>query len=275
MKKPQKSAVDRSSEVIASHSMRPAQEINAMIALREATTQPELEIVQKKLARIQRIAETKELANKVLTSTPGFVKEEAHAQAEWIAQRKLHKQKESAIGNPEHAKSFAPALTEDSEAADLQVECLRCGLLQKWADLQKGDGACHLCRAADPTDDVSGQSSSAEVVSSDLFVECQKCGAAHPWSVLALGDGLCNHCFDEQQESACNLELNVGNSSASSSSSTDPQRAGEVASNPLCEGPRALAIDEQICSDLNLEASMAATEGATGSWRARRRAKAS
>lgn len=276
MKKPQKSAVDRSSEVIASHSMRPAQELDAMAALQEAQTQPELQIAQQKLTRIQRISEMKELPNKVLTSTPGFIKEEARVQAEWIAQRKLEKQKGKTVPpNPEHDQNPEPAFAREAGAAELQVECIRCGHLQNWADLQKGDGACQLCRAANPSDELSGEAAPAG--SSDLLVDCQKCGAAYPWSVLALGDGLCSHCFEQQQESAQDLEASA---SASSSVHVDPKTSAAAARSSVDKEPLVLAVDGSIARGLEASTGMAAepvaaSAAAAGSWRSRRRAKAS
>mmetsp|Transcript_151953 Transcript_151953/g.268302 ORF Transcript_151953/g.268302 Transcript_151953/m.268302 type:complete len:894 (-) Transcript_151953:7-2688(-) len=203
LKRPQKSAADRSSEVVASRSMRPADEIDAMAALREAETQPELKLVQQRLARIQRVAEKKELPNKVLTNTPGFIKEEARAQADWIAQRKLEKQKQ-VPSKANQAQQGVSSSAEDGGVSDLQVECARCGLMQNWTDLQEGDGVCLACR--DPT---LGASTRAELEGSaspelqaDLLVECRKCGEAQPWNVLALGDGFCSRCFEKQEEDA-------------------------------------------------------------------------
>merc|ERR1712050_484663 len=77
LKKLQKSAADRSFESVTSSLMRPAEEVDARTALREAQTQPELVLVQQKLARLHMIAEKKELPHKVVTNTPGFIKQEA------------------------------------------------------------------------------------------------------------------------------------------------------------------------------------------------------
>merc|ERR1719491_1727375 len=92
LKRPDKSAVDRSSESIASRLARPAEEVDAMDELRAAGNQVELVQVQRKLARVQRIAEEKGLlANKALTNTPQWILDEAREQEAWIAQKKVEK----------------------------------------------------------------------------------------------------------------------------------------------------------------------------------------
>merc|ERR1712061_739183 len=78
LKRPEKSAVDRSTESIASKLLCPSEAVDAMDELRAAGNQVELVQVQRKLARIQRL-EVKhgELAKKVLVGgTPQWILEE-------------------------------------------------------------------------------------------------------------------------------------------------------------------------------------------------------
>merc|ERR1712100_775051 len=131
-----------------------------MAALREAETQVELKFVQQKLARVQRIAEKKELPNKVLTNLPGFIKEEAHAQAEWIAQRKLEKQKEKQVSITSDGAT-GDASSTDAGGGELMVECSCCGHLKTWMDLREGDGACHSCRLTKSADGTASGSTEA------------------------------------------------------------------------------------------------------------------
>merc|ERR1712151_234211 len=111
LSKPQKSSVDRSSEAIASRLARPADEVDAMVEMRNAANQKELIVAQRKLARYQRIAEEKgELAAKVVTHTPAWILEDARKQAEWVAAKKKEKEEAKNAGrDPDsHAKSAPP-----------------------------------------------------------------------------------------------------------------------------------------------------------------------
>merc|ERR1712151_1105944 len=100
LSKPQKSSVDRSSEAIASRLARPAEEVDAMAEMRQASNQKELIVAQRKLARYQRIAEEKgELAAKVVTHTPSWILEDAKKQAEWVAARKKEKEETKHAGH--------------------------------------------------------------------------------------------------------------------------------------------------------------------------------
>merc|ERR1712014_20378 len=92
LRRAEKSAADRSTETVVSQLMRPAVEVDAVLALQEAETQPELQRVQQKVVRLQRQAEQKGVLGKTLTHVPKFIKEEARAQADWIAQRKKEKE---------------------------------------------------------------------------------------------------------------------------------------------------------------------------------------
>merc|ERR1719254_10522 len=92
LKRPEKSAVDRSTEAVASRLIRPAETVDAMSELRAASNQVELVQAQRKLARIQRLEEKHgALANKVLDNTPQWILEEAREQEAWIAQKKAEK----------------------------------------------------------------------------------------------------------------------------------------------------------------------------------------
>eukprot|EP00931_Biecheleriopsis_adriatica_P100606 TRINITY_DN75888_c0_g1_i1.p1 TRINITY_DN75888_c0_g1~~TRINITY_DN75888_c0_g1_i1.p1 ORF type:complete len:983 (+),score=180.84 TRINITY_DN75888_c0_g1_i1:20-2968(+) len=200
LKRPEKSAVDRSSESVASKLMRPAQEIDAMTVLQDAENQNELKLAQQKLVRIQRIAEKKQLPGKVLSSTPQFIKDEARAQADWIAQRKSEKQQK---GNDTVASSaMAQGAGKDDIDTDLQVECSGCGSMHVWAELQNGDGRCATCcstsSGTESASCVAGLTEAASPESGDeeLMVECQKCSKCCPWRLLALGDGSCPECFE-------------------------------------------------------------------------------
>lgn len=281
MQRKQKSAVDRSSEAIASHSMRPAQELDAMAALREAESQPELKIVQQKLARIQRIADKKDLPNKVLINTPGFIKQEASLQADWIAQRKHEKQKKHSSTD---ATATGLVASEDVDNPQLQVECIRCGVVHSWSDLQRGDGICERCSTSQqengpashsPTSQVSGvRCPDAKEDSTDLEVECQSCRNLQPWSLLVLGDGLCSRCFERQQEHVCTA---TDDSQASSSTSMFSQAAL-----PLNRESKVLHV--MTLDDTQLRSESAVRNGPVGSneagsneaagsgWRVRRRA---
>ncbi|CAK0874719.1 unnamed protein product, partial [Prorocentrum cordatum] len=154
LKRPEKSAVDRSSEAIASRLDRPAQAVDAMDELRAAGNQVELEQVQRRLARVQRLADRKGvMANKELAGAPRWILEEAREQERWIAQKKAEKAQQAPRAEKAQRAAAAdePEQGEGAEAAAeaLIVECSLCSAPAPWRVLQLGDGACPLCRAAE------------------------------------------------------------------------------------------------------------------------------
>merc|ERR1712203_1202273 len=89
LKRVEKSAVDRSSEAVASKLLQPRQTIDAMDELRSAGNQVELERLQRELARVKRLEDKHGvMAHKVLDNTPQWIKDEALAQEVWIAEKK-------------------------------------------------------------------------------------------------------------------------------------------------------------------------------------------
>mmetsp|Transcript_13885 Transcript_13885/g.34001 ORF Transcript_13885/g.34001 Transcript_13885/m.34001 type:complete len:1002 (-) Transcript_13885:149-3154(-) len=205
---------DRSTEAMASRLMRPPEEIDAMQELQSAANQVELEKVQRKLGRMYRVAQNKgEMANRVVTSVPKWIKEEAESQRQYIANKqaekeaKLRGEKAPAASKPQAqawvedtkpagAAGFprpdekAPAWREEMKPAgaeqpqsveeELQVECQSCGKLAPWNVLEARSGRCQTCE--DPAPDA------------DLQVECARCPNKISWAALAEGDGLCTSC---------------------------------------------------------------------------------
>lgn len=163
LKRPEKSAVDRSTEAVALRLARPAEAVDAMEELRAARNQHELAQVQRKLARIHRVAETKEgLAAKVVTNTPQWILEEAREQQAWIAQKKAEKLEASSKAS----KVEASKVTDDADVGaepvdDLVVDCADCGTKFPWSALAAGDGRCEVCRVAENAAPDCGQPSSA------------------------------------------------------------------------------------------------------------------
>jgi len=215
LKRPERSAVDRSSEAVAAQLMRPAAEVDATAALQDAETQVELKLVQQRLVRLQRHAEKHELLRtKALTHTPQFIKEGAREQEAWITQRKMEKKKSASAEAPSAcapSAGAAPLAAGRGPEHELQVECADCGAVHDWAQLQHGDGRCAACRmvtsssaasssgAADANNSVLPDSSGA-AEGGDFIVECARCAKTHPWALLALGDGQCPRCFEERAE---------------------------------------------------------------------------
>lgn len=214
LKRAEKSAADRSTETVVSQLMRPAAEVDAIVALQEAETQPELQLVQQKIVRLQRKAANQVVPGKVLTHVPQFIKEETRAQADWIAQRKREKLEgkvdaSSATASSSKSAEVDYALANASEDCQVQVECASCSVLYDWAHLQPGDGLCAVCYSSSSTAVTQPCSSQVALESSDaglglpekddLEVECQRCSKLCAWRVLALGDGQCPGCFEEQR----------------------------------------------------------------------------
>merc|ERR1712070_497836 len=157
----------------------------------------------------------------------------------------------------------------------LQVECVRCGILQSWSTLQDGDGICPSCSSArlgSAASHNAASETSGDGVPEDLFVECGKCGTSHSWSVLALGDGLCSRCFEEKEELACNaVVISTSQSSSSNCGFSQPSQLNDSAGDqlPLLSST---PVHNQAFTEVKVEHPSDAT---IGSWRARRRAKAS
>lgn len=144
LQRQEKSAVDRSSEAVASKLMQPSKEIDAMDELRAASNQVELERVQRNLARLQRLGDKHgALAHKVVKAAPQWVLDEARQQAERIAKKKAEKAEKSS------EKAVAPDTPEESAAdaagESLVVECATCSVHYPWNELAEGDGVCKEC----------------------------------------------------------------------------------------------------------------------------------
>lgn len=146
LQRQEKSAVDRSSEAVASKLMQPSKEIDAMDELRAASNQVELERVQRNLARLQRLGDKHgALAHKVVKAAPQWVLDEARQQAERIAKKKAEKAEKSPGPEPA-AESAAAESAESHDAAEsLVVECATCSVQYPWNELAEGDGVCKEC----------------------------------------------------------------------------------------------------------------------------------
>lgn len=211
LKRPEKSAADRSTEAIASKLSRPAEVVDTMDELRAAQNQVELVRAQKKLARIQRLGDKHGiLANKVLEGAPEWILEEARQQEAWIAKKKMEKAEAAQSDAKPTEKAPPPSDTAPSksaappeeEAEELRVECLGCGVAQPWRSLAAGDGRCSTCRGGAPsTSYMEHVEGDEEALAAETFlVECATCGAEMPWRVLRLADGICPGCVSASQE---------------------------------------------------------------------------
>jgi len=190
-----------------------------MDEMRAAGNQVELERVQKKLARVQRIAEHKSLlANKVLTSTPQWILDEAKKQQEWIAQKKAEKVAQKAV-------SGDMASTETDASTELHVECLGCGTNFAWSKLAAGDGRCGDCLGLPGNKDDSTGGGFTDSADEPLLVECAKCNEPMPWQLLQLNDGVCSACIESsptvENASADQPEAKSGSQPNGSSSSSN------------------------------------------------------
>eukprot|EP00438_Fugacium_kawagutii_P005691 Skav227821 [mRNA] locus=scaffold948:273933:277061:+ [translate_table: standard] len=145
--RPEKSAVDRSSEVPWEVPSSPPGQggtwIDAMDELRAASNQVELERVQRNLARLQRLGD-KHGAHKVVKAAPQWVLDEARAlsksmasaeQAERIAQKKAEKAEKAEAKSAEAPEPSEPAM---ADAESLVVECATCSVQFPWKDLAEG-----------------------------------------------------------------------------------------------------------------------------------------
>jgi len=256
LKRPEKSAVDRSSEVVASRLDRPAEMVDAMAEMRRASNQTELVQVQKKLARVQRIAAKKDLlANKVLTNTPQWVFEEAKVQESWIAAKKAEK------AAAEVAKTTTPTSQCDVTGGQLevqdalQVECAGCGMDFQWSELAVGDGLCRTCIQCEIFHGETVQSACSSDMEASLLVECARCEVMTPWQVLQYGDGKCPTCCKEFAEVGSRIETPESSASCSYDAGTS------------------LAIRETLAQPGTCS-SGAVTKEYQSTWRSRRRATA-
>lgn len=285
LKRPEKSAVDRSTEAVASRLDRPAEVVDAMDEMRGARNQTELVQVQRKLARIQRVADKKSaLAGKVLANTPHWIMEEAREQEAWIAQKKAEKV-QAAAGTASSAPRPAKVVDPPSEVdrgGELLVECAGCAQQFAWTDLAQGDGRCQTCAGVPaqtvlPDDSQAACSVSNVFVGSvpedaaddkadELLVECITCATLTPWNVLALGDGACPSCCG-----ACDV---FEGAATTTEPHTDAMSSSDIA------GTRRLAPDAMssttvgcaaaATSSPDSQAQPAATDAAASSAKVRR-----
>jgi len=136
-----------------------------MDELRNAANQTELVQAQRRLARVQRLAEKHgPIAFKKLTNTPQWILDEAREQQEWIAQKKAEKAAKAggiagsnkaaaAVGDQPGASSSssgggAIAAAAEEEEEPLLVECAGCAATLPWAVLASGDGFCPSCSSS-------------------------------------------------------------------------------------------------------------------------------
>jgi hypothetical protein len=217
LKRAEKSSVDRSTEAVASRLDRPATVIDAMDEMRAAGNQVELERAQKRLARVQRIADHKSLlANKVLTNTPQWILDEAKEQEAWIAQKKAEKVAEKARAAKTADGPAADTIEDGSE--ELNVECLGCGETFAWRTLAAGDGRCTQCAVLlASAGESSSQVPSQGTEEPALLVECTKCSVSMPWQLLQLYDGACESCWNARDTgSLMAQEMSLASTSCSS-----------------------------------------------------------
>ncbi|CAE8656603.1 unnamed protein product, partial [Polarella glacialis] len=199
LKRPEKSSVDRSSEAVAAKLLRPAQEVDAMDELRNATNQVELVRAQRNLARLQRLGDKHGLmANKVVKAAPQWILDEAREQEVWIAQKKAEKAgchlndpgKSGKVGDRAE-KTDVGSSTGGGSSEELMVECGGCSQIDSWSELASGDGFCRSCRASDNFGDGVVHGEAAEEREA---VQCATCLVTLPWEVLCLADGHCPSC---------------------------------------------------------------------------------
>lgn len=168
LKRPQKSAVSRSTESVAQRLTQPQKEIDAGSELRKANTQAELCRIQRRLADLQRRSDDSDakagLGPKLLHVNK-WVKAEAAKQQENIAAGLTKDGKEkgkitaggsapayawtssggTSGGNPDFSSASSGDAHPASETTSLMVECLSCGVSFPWASLAGGDGQCTSC----------------------------------------------------------------------------------------------------------------------------------
>jgi len=245
LKKLEKSAVDRSTESIASKLSHPSETVDSMDELRAARNQVELVQAQRNLARIQRLgAKHGELAKKVLVGgTPQWIFEEAREQEAWVAKKKAESAERTSrkalatLGGSREAEAEAAEVGEDPE-----VECASCSSRLPWSQLVLHDGRCSTCNVRDGTGQEARAEDDDEAAAAEaLQVECASCSLTLPWRILRLQDGLCPQC------------------SASSASASGPT--------PLQPSLPALPAEAQSFACEPEEVGQLGS----GSWRARRR----
>merc|ERR1712203_622171 len=189
LKRVEKSAVDRSSEAVASKLLQPRQTIDAMDELRSAGNQVELERLQRKLARVKRLEDKHSvMAHKVLDNTPQWIKDEALAQEVWIAEKKAEKMQKQ---GDKVAEPVAQIAKESCSSQDEPiVECASCTMHFPWSELVAGDGYCSKCfqehlpeskSSFETTEripyDTNGAEHPAGETADELIVECASCAA--------------------------------------------------------------------------------------------------
>ncbi|CAE8615174.1 unnamed protein product [Polarella glacialis] len=232
LKRPEKSSVDRSSEAVAAKLLRPAQEVDAMDELRNASNQVELVRAQRNLARLQRLGDKHGLmANKVVKAAPRWILDEAREQEEWIANKKAEKagillgdQGRSGKKGDGAEKTDAGSSTGGGSTEELMVECGGCGQIDTWSELALGDGFCRSCRASGQSGDGDLPGAAAEELEA---VQCATCDATLPWEVLCLADGHCPSCAENSlsSSSSTNPALKI---EASPATEAAPQEAAET-----------------------------------------------
>mmetsp|Transcript_171531 Transcript_171531/g.544875 ORF Transcript_171531/g.544875 Transcript_171531/m.544875 type:complete len:287 (-) Transcript_171531:71-931(-) len=172
LRKPQKSAVSRSTEVIARRLSQPREEVDVAAELRKADTQAELCRAQRRLADASRRAETADtkagLGPKLL-NIPRWVQEEAEQQKANLAAGKTKDGKEKGkvtVG------AAAPSYV--------------------WTGGGGTDGGNPIFVAGPP---VQTSASSGAMAEDGLLVECRGCSSSRPWAALDAGDGFCTACL--------------------------------------------------------------------------------
>lgn len=169
LRRPQKSAASRSTEVVAQRLAMPQHEVDAAAELRKANTQAELCRAQRRLADLQRrkedSADVRAGLGPKLVNVNKWVKAEAAQQREHLAagRTKDGKEKPKAAGEVEPGGGRDPAAGPDGvhaaagagqpehpDAEVLLVECLGCGVVLPWEVLQDGDGRCVGCAGMQP-----------------------------------------------------------------------------------------------------------------------------
>mmetsp|Transcript_74963 Transcript_74963/g.219596 ORF Transcript_74963/g.219596 Transcript_74963/m.219596 type:complete len:928 (-) Transcript_74963:71-2854(-) len=184
LKRTQKSAGSRSTEVIAQRLSKPQQEIDAGAELRKANTQAELCRIQRRLADLQRRSETADakagLGPKLLHVNK-WVKAEAAQQMDNLAAGKTKDGKEKGKplaggvapeptgGSPGSASASSehPAPEMPLDESMLMVECLGCRTSLPWGALAAGDGRCLECVASASSFGLEASMEASEVLATN------------------------------------------------------------------------------------------------------------
>jgi len=273
-RRPQKSAVSRSSEVVALKLAQPQKEIDVGAELRKAETQAELVRTQRRLADLQRRSETADgkagLGPKLLNVTK-WVHEESEQQKSNLAAGKTKDGKEKGKataggsapsyvwlgtggtdgGNP----LYNPAAR--SGGASSSSAPAPTGGVERPASAAGGGGA--------PGDVAAPLSAAAP---EELFVECLGCGVGLPWDALAPGDGRCPECVAglvATSGDAGSSDTQRGEAQASAASSTMPQPSADCAAIAVEIAPRGEAAQA--------EGGEASSSKRRSTWRSQRHAR--